>query len=453
MDKSRKRPKYNPSDDEMVINNKRKHNNSLPSSSLLSSNNLPPIILTPPPSSELNSTLDVGNEISKLSNEIKTLSLSNVDESINTSIIDNKNVLLSSTIEKDNNTLSVNSSDLNVLKSPLMEATRDEIRDNNNQVIKKYDLYDKLDQISEMPLNEAEKKQINKCGLWWNYFAADIQNVYYVLKPEDILINYIFQSKYCCSFYNNDDLFNYLSLDSLFSYIITGKGNSKSDEDVNEVDYGDILLKFSNTTETDLLYRAILIAKETQLLYHKPEFHNLDEMIKYEKFNYNTKIVLSGELNDWYEIKVLLNKLKMRCENVIESILPDQASRLININKKVELVVDNIIEHKMNIVNGKFWDNVMLYHFDTFQFSGVMCNFAITTLFKYSRAVNINTILSECAKLTMPPQTLVKEPHYTLITTTRQNILRSENQKPIITLENKLSLFKASVEDNLNVKT
>lgn len=314
----------------------------------------------------------------------------------------------------------------------------------NNSFVK---IYEKIEKITKQNTDQSKNKDIkNSNGLWWNFIRPDNQNQYMRLKPENILTNYIFQSKCCCAAFYNDDLFNYISIENLFLHISSSDLHSTPNGSLDyslEMDPSDLLIKFSSTTDEELFMRALLIATETKIEFPTPTNLSLNEMRIYEKLN-NCKIILGGEYEDWLKLKKMLCDFKSRCEHVIKAITPDQASRLISINTKISTIVDNIIEHKFGVLNGQFWNNLLWYHYDTFEFSGLLCDLAITTTFKHGNSIHINNVLSESAKLVLGGGSSPLDiPEYDIITTIKTNPLNIQNCDITHVQDFELNLFQS----------
>lgn len=322
------------------------------------------------------------------------------------------------------------------------------------------EIYSKIENISKPPLNASELEQLNKNGLWWNYIKADKRGLFLRLTPENILVNYIFQTKACCSAFYNDDLFNYLTFEQLFFTYVNNFDNSTIsmaepvavpslsptngglDGAVLEVNNDELMVKFSSTTYNDLFMRALLIALETKIEPIVPDELEINDMHEYENLS-SGKVLISGEVSDWCKLKNLLRGLKSRCELVIKHACPEQAARLININKKVSNLVEQVIEHKLGILDGQLRNDMLWYHYDTFEFSGMVCDLALTTTFKYGRNIHINTILSERAKLQISEEdTPFKMPIYNIVTIAKQNKLSIKDYGELQVLDSELSVFK-----------
>lgn len=322
------------------------------------------------------------------------------------------------------------------------------------------EIYSTLENISKDPLNASELEQLNKNGLWWNYFRADKRGLFLRLTPENILVNYIFQSKTCCAAFYNDDLFNYLTFNQLFLSYVNNFENSASskatpmplpslsspneglDGAVLEVNNDELMARFSSTTYNELFMRALLIATETKIELKVPVKLEIGDMREYENLS-NGKIIVSGEVDDWCKLKNLLKGLRSRCELVIKHTSHEQATRLININERVSNLVEQVIEHKLGVLDGKLCNDMLWYHYDTFEFSGLMCDLALTTTFKHGRNIHINTILSECAKLQLHEEdTPFGAPEYDIVMIAKQNTLCINGHGDFQVLDSELSVFK-----------
>lgn len=453
MDKSRKRTK-NTLSDEMNLNNKRKVSSPLLPSSSLSS-----------PSNKLHdenkTTNDIDNSGGSVGANGKVEEVNIFDEfSTSNTFFEPPSTKTDTLVESVADVLEVVVDGIKDLKPfseddppqtpstpptsslPLPKADDDQVDD-------LLELYEKIEKI-------AVKNGSSKSGgLWWNFFLSEKEDLHLHLTPDNILVNFIFQTKLCCGFFYNDDLFNYTSIDNLFKYIknnLTSNTNTSlptptpppppPDNDC-ELDISELLLKFTSTTDNELFMRALLIATETKM--HDTQTINptLDDMRIYENMN-NGKLFISGAVNDWKLLKKLLQRFENRCKNTIENVCPEQSQRLLNINSKITKLVDKIIEQKLGIIiGGEYWDDLLWYHYNTFEFSGVLCDLALTTTFKHSHNIYINTVLHECARVVInETDALLKRSEYDIMTIPSIKTMDIGCGDVVNVLDNNLALFK-----------
>lgn len=245
----------------------------------------------------------------------------------------------------------------------------------------------------------GDDDNLNETGIWWNFLKSDKNEALLRLRPENVLVNYIWQSKAYCSYYHNDDFFNYISIGDILTHLGTAKiaaaAAAAVDYSEGEIGLDTLLNKFSDTTDKELILRGLLLTTQTTCINKDSNDIAIEDMKKYEIFDTN-RIALGGNLEDWRLLLSMLEKLKKRCVLVIDNIMPDQAKKLIHVNDQLSKIVEKIIEHKLSIIDGRYWDNLMWYHHGTLKFSGLICQFSlIKTPFDSDETISINKILPE----------------------------------------------------------
>lgn len=339
-------------------------------------------------------------------------------------------------LSKDEKTVSIETTNSQTLSTT--------IDDTQNKEAKTDRIMEIFNNLNEIATEDVDNDNMNTSGLFWNSLVANEKDSFLNITPENILVNFIFQAKLCCSFFANDDLFNYLSFSELYLQCMKNDVNLENNElEEYEISNGDLLMRFSTTNNIELLLRALLLSKEA--VYKKPTLkkQTLQDMKKYENL-FKSKIILNGCLNDWQMLKSLFVKLMKRSELVLTC--KEQSKTLCDILFKLNNLTDKIIEHKLNIVNGQFWDNLIWYHYDTFQFSGILCDLALTESYKFPNStIDITRVLPESIEVDLInifEKGLIEMPTYRLATISKEQKFKPENLAEIPLINSQLCLYK-----------
>lgn len=306
---------------------------------------------------------------------------------------------------------------------------------------------DEIIKMSSPALDKDESKLLHKSGLWWNYFEAYRQDLYFNLKPESMLINYVFQMKTISHCYSNDDLFDYQNLNKLFEFIQNPNSKVKTSVADNGLEIGidDMLVEFSTTNEHDLKMRAMMYAINFNINPVENENPPLNEMKIYENLVGNCKLHLEGTLEDWTKLQTLIDRFRKRIEIVISQTSEMLSDQLLRPTKKVLDLIDHIISHKLNLVDGKYWDNLMWYYYDTHLFSGILCNLSLNLAnVENCETIEYKNIVSEYGTLKLhsgpPPATPMLFDHI-LLTTPKEKTVYLADGRQIHCLDSVLRLF------------
>lgn len=251
-------------------------------------------------------------------------------------------------------------------------------------------------------------------GLWWSFLFTQMENDphrddaderIFSVSPDSFLTCLIFQIKSICQVYGNDDVFNYVSLCKILNTfgLAEKKQAQPSEYDRAEDDTGFDELqqkiighKFSTTCDGDIITRALLLAKDTEIN-NEPlvvsqttthassqmeEFQNVDGLLYEAKRLADNleceKIHFSGTVDDWRFIGDLVDSIMEKSANVLVYVNKHQAIQLTQACDRLMEIVDTATALKNGFAVVEKWNNVLHFHWSQrWEFSGWFCNLAV----------------------------------------------------------------------------